>query len=157
MRPLSSLDIKKYYKRNGNKYFGNVIPKDLLQYESVKYKYVKPEHLKKFWIVNLDNSLGDGTHWVLCSLLDPEYGVYFDSYGLSPPVEAIHFLKKYRKQIKTNTEDFQPINSSNCGYYCLYIADQLSKGVKFEDVLDDFTNQVRYNDDKLQEYFENKF
>ena len=157
MHPLSSLDIKRYYKKRNNKYFSNVIPKDLLQYESVKYKYVKPEHLKKFWIVNLDNSLGDGTHWVLCSLLDPEFAVYFDSYGLPPPMEVIHFLKKYRKNIKCNVEDIQPINSNNCGYYCLYVGDELSKGISYENVLNDFTKQVRYNDDKLEELFKNKF
>lgn len=153
MRPLSSLDIKRYYKKRNNKYFSNCIPKDLLQYESMKYKYVKPEHLKKFWIVNLDNSLGEGTHWVLCSLLDPEYAVYFDSYGVQPPLEIIAFLKKYRKNIKCNVEDIQPINSSNCGYYTLYVADELSKGISYENVLDDFTKQVRYNDDLLEQLF----
>ena len=157
MRPLSSLDIKRYYKKRNNKYFSNCIPKDLLQYESMKYKYVKPEHLKKFWIVNLDNSLGEGTHWVLCSLLDNQEAVYFDSYGLPPPLEVIAFLKKYRKNIKYNTEDFQPINSSTCGYWCLFFGNELSKGLKFENILDTFTDKVRYNDDTMEQYFENKF
>ena len=43
-------------------------------------------------IVNLDSAEGAGTHWVAYDAR-PDRLLYFDSYGLPPPAELIHYLR----------------------------------------------------------------
>ena len=43
-------------------------------------------------IVNLDSVEGAGTHWVAYNAC-PDWLLYFDSYGLPPPAELIHYLR----------------------------------------------------------------
>ena len=42
-----------------------------------------------FYIINLDDSTGPGTHWV-AMFVKPKLIGYFDSYGLYCPAEVIH-------------------------------------------------------------------
>ena len=46
-------------------------------------------------IINLDNSTGEGTHWVAYAI-DPRGIVYFDSYGLAPPKEFMRYISKLK-------------------------------------------------------------
>ena len=49
-------------------------------------------------IINLDNSNGDGTHWVAYAI-DPRGTVYFDSYGLAPPKEFMRYVSNFSAPI----------------------------------------------------------
>lgn len=69
-----------------------------------------------FYIVNLDNITGPGTHWAVF-FCHNNYVVYFDSFGLSPPMDIIQFCNK--KQIIYSTDHIQDIKSDACGYYCI--------------------------------------
>jgi len=115
----------------------------------------------KFYIVNLENHNLDGTHWVLVYNVDPDCIIYFDSFG-QPPTESV---KKYIKKIHSTGKkafysklDLQAINSDMCGEFCIYVADHLLKGDKFNDILEkQFTKSVEENDLILKKYFkENK-
>lgn len=67
-------------------------------------------------IVNLDDSVGPGTHWVAYykKALNSEY---FDSFGnLKPPIELIRYLGG---NIKYNYNVYQNYNSYICGHLCL--------------------------------------
>ena len=52
-----------------------------------------PSKIKKdeCGVVNFDASSGDGTHWVAYWKKGP-VRIYFDSYGLDPPTEILHYL-----------------------------------------------------------------
>lgn len=68
-------------------------------------------------IVNLDDAVGPGTHWVAYRKRGKDV-VYFDSFGdLQPPLDLMVYLKV--DQIKYNYERYQDYDSFNCGHLCL--------------------------------------
>ena len=79
MRELTNYDIDAFFQRLGNKSYGGCLAKDRLHVETRKYAGLD---IRKFYIINMDNSDGEGTHWVLCSLINKDIGVYFDSFGV---------------------------------------------------------------------------
>jgi len=89
--------------------------------------------LKKnsFMILNLDKPSGQGTHWVLASSLNNKL-IYMNSFGLPPDSQIIHIMRgnKSTPAIQYNTEDEQPLDSSECGEWCMAQANQLLKGGK---------------------------
>lgn len=68
-------------------------------------------------ILNLDNSKGNGTHWTAW-IKNGNEKLYFDSYGLAPPVELVEYLKK---PVYYNSERIQPDGEVFCGHLCLYV------------------------------------
>jgi hypothetical protein len=113
---------------------------------------------KGVYIVNIDRDPhGQGTHWTLVSNLDPNRIIYFDSYGQVPNSNIYDFMTKANKPMFYNTTDYQAIRSQACGYYCIYVAQQLLKNRKFEDVMNDFIpqhgNDTSRNEKYLQSYF----
>lgn len=77
----------------------------------------KPKH-KESAVVNLDDSSGEGTHWVCYSKRGNQI-LYFDSFGdLPPPHQLIRYWGK-NSQIKYNYDKYQNFNSYNCGHLCL--------------------------------------
>lgn len=67
-------------------------------------------------IVNLDSSIGLGTHWVAYYKKD-KHIEYFDSFGnLQPPIEIINYLGD---KIGYNYTKHQNYDSFNCGHLCL--------------------------------------
>jgi len=74
-------------------------------------------------IINLDNSIGNGTHWV-AYYKTPQITQYFDSFGnLHPPVEVIKYLGD---KIIYNYNKYQNFNSYNCGHLCLQFLFQIT-------------------------------
>lgn len=79
-------------------------------------------HKNESGIVNLDDKIGDGTHWT--AYVKRGYNVaYFDSIGnLKPPLELIKYFRSddgSRNKITYNFERYQNLNSYNCGHLCL--------------------------------------
>ena len=77
-------------------------------------------------IINLDDKVGDGTHWVAYY-----NNYYFDSYGISAPLEVM----KYISNCLYNTLQYQTKRSVLCGFYCLYFIKMLQDGHNIYDVL----------------------
>jgi hypothetical protein len=102
-----------------------------------------------------DSNEGGGSHWTVLSFLNPEYGTYFDSFSTSPPTDILTFMKKYRKQNYMNEGEIQDIESTSCGGYVIYVIDNLLKGRKYLDILEDFsyTDLQHHNEKVLKEYF----
>ena len=69
-----------------------------------------------FYIVNLDNKFSHGTHWCAFFCID-RYVIYFDSFGLAPPMNIISFCNK--RTIIYSADHIQHIDSNACGYYCI--------------------------------------
>jgi hypothetical protein len=108
---LSNFDLEKLAKVYKVKLHG-VYSKDRL-----------PERMNKGWyIINLQNlGEGQGSHWV-CYFHEPiikEESVYFDSYGVVPPLVINNQLNLGDV---INHQQIQPLtNDENCGLYCIGI------------------------------------
>ena len=82
-------------------------------------------------ILNLDNSMGDGTHWTAW-FRNNDMKIYFDIYGLEPPLEIINHLKR---PIYYSTDCIQPRDTVVCGHLCLYVLKRLSDGEEYMYIL----------------------
>ena len=82
-------------------------------------------------ILNLDDTSGNGTHWVAW-YKNGKNKYYFDSFGVQPPMELISYLKS---PIRYNTEEIQPRDQVFCGHLCLYVLKHLTNGERFQDVI----------------------
>ena len=89
---------------------------------------------KECGIVNFDKSGGPGTQWVAW-YKNGKNKIYFDSYGVQPPIEVINYLGK---PIYYNTDQVQPVEQVFCGHLCLYVLKELNIGNSFQDILNKF-------------------
>lgn len=86
-----------------------------------------PLHLKQqYYIVNLDNSTGPGTHWVLLDNRRASECMYVDSYGMPPPNQVATAMQNTGKELVYNDCDVQSIGTNSCGYWAEYFAKQLA-------------------------------
>ena len=104
-----------------------------------------------FYIINLDNSNGNGTHWTSL-FYHPLNSYYFDSYGFVPPLEVEQKIRPYIY----NDADIQDFNSEACGYYALafikFLNDKANKEVAFKEFLRLFKSNTKENDNILKKY-----
>jgi len=78
-------------------------------------------------IINLDNSSGEGTHWVAYAI-DPRGIVYFDSYGLAPPKEFMKYISNVSSPIFYSTLPTQQLNDPPiCGREVLNVLAEISR------------------------------
>lgn len=99
-------------------------------------------------VVNLDDSTGPGTHFT-CYYNSPknEHVYYFDTYGIVPPEQIKAYLLSSGKKIAWNTTQYQPIASTLCGYYCVFVLKELAKGKTLYDAIRHFDlNNTEKND-----------
>ena len=95
---------------------------------------------KECGIVNFNKSTESGSHWV-AYFKDGEKRIYFDSFGQVIPTEIKKYLKTKEEfqndapVIQRNTDIVQEPNTEICGHLCLYVLDNLSKGAKFQEVI----------------------
>jgi hypothetical protein len=82
-------------------------------------------------ILNLCDSQGTGTHWTAW-FKNANERLYFDSYGLAPPVELAEYLIR---PVLYNSERIQPDGAVFCGNLCLYILKKLDDGCNFQEVI----------------------
>ena len=101
-----------------------------------------PEKLenKESGIVNFNTSKEPGSHWV-AYFRDGNQKIYFDSFGQVIPTEIQKYLKtkeEYQNNlpvIQRNTDIVQEPNTVICGHLCLYVLDNLSKGLNFQEII----------------------
>jgi hypothetical protein len=106
-----------------------------------------------FYIINLDDSNGNGTHWTALYFQgNPLNSYYFDSFGFVPPLEVEQKIKPYLY----NDADIQDFNSEACGYYCLafikFLHDKNDIELAFRQFLQLFGNKTTENDNILEKY-----
>lgn len=115
----------------------------------------KPDEINKdgFYIINLDDSNGEGTHWTVC-YYHPLKSYYNDSFGFVPPIQIEEKLKPY----KYNDADIQDYNSKACGWYCIafikFLHDKNNKEVAFNEFLRMFSKDTKENDGILKRYLD---
>jgi hypothetical protein len=126
------------------KSFKGVFAKD--QLKNIKINKRKPMSC----VLNLENSNQNGSHWTLVHY-EPKmkFIEYFDSFGISPPKEAIVFMKKFNKKIFYSDNELQKKDSILCGFFCIeYIRDRMTKTP--EQIIQSFTKTPsNYNEMKV--------
>lgn len=125
-----------------------------------------PKELDEGWyIINLDSKKGEGTHWVCCCKNYFVESLYFDSFGMLPPVEV---QKRLLPKFYFNADQIQETNSVLCGYYCIALIyfmthHQYTNTVKsmkqFQAMFNDlnFVNRYQNNDLILKKYLSSVF
>ena len=88
----------------------------------------KKPNKKECGTENFDKSGGPSTHWVAW-YKNSKTKIYFDSYGVQPPLEVIRYLGK---PIHYNTDQLQPAGKVFCRHLCLYVLKELSMGYEFQ-------------------------
>jgi len=101
--------------------------------------FMKDEYKFQFgnFVINLDDSKGPGTHWVLIKC-HPEYCLYFDSFGAYPPKTLLKKLKFY-KTIYYNKFIIQSLASILCGWYCIAFLHYIENNESLH-IIDTFNN-----------------
>jgi len=70
-------------------------------------------------IVNLDDAVGPGTHWVAYAKRN-NHVIYFDSFGnLRPPKELVRYFGNSVTTIEYNRTSYQTYDQNICGQMCL--------------------------------------
>jgi hypothetical protein len=142
LKTLTDIDIK------------NFAIQKKLPLESILMRDEIKDHLKTgFYVINLDTSDQEGTHWTVC-YAHPLKSYYFDSYGFVPPLELEQKIKPYIY----NDKDVQDWNSEACGWYCIafikFLYDKLDKEIAYKEFLKLFSKNTKENDKILKEYLE---
>lgn len=139
------------------------------QFQGVFMRDQLPHKMKDGgYIINLDKSSGDGTHW---TGLVKRKGVYyyFDSYGFPPPQEVIDRICQQPDQdgindnirvLHISDNNVQDRNSNECGMFALwFIMMMLRNKVDFRELQDFFNNKNeggrKFNRKLLQNFFIN--
>ena len=104
---MSNFELEDAVKKLKIPYFRRVFLLDTLP---------KKPNKKECGIVNFDKSDGPGTHSVTW-YKNGKTKIYFDSYGVQPPIEVIYYLGK---PICYNTDQVQPVGQVFCGHLSLY-------------------------------------
>ena len=107
-KALSNFDLEDAARKLKIPYFRGVFLLDTLPRKPNK---------KECGIVNFDKSDGPGTHWVAW-YKNGRTKIYFDSYGVQPPLEVIRYL---RRPIHYKTDQLQTAGEVFCGHLCLYV------------------------------------
>ena len=143
-KALSNFEINNYF--NGRPEFAGCYSKDVLPNKILN---------NKFYIINLDDSSGPGSHWV-CLTSYGQQVIYFDPFGVVPAVNILKFIRTSKKPLYYSTLTLQHIKSELCGYYCIYMIEQMVNGRNFVDIVSqDFVNDESTNDKYIKKYFKN--
>jgi hypothetical protein len=135
---LTNVDLKKLAKEMKINLIA-VCSKDELQ--SIKPKIGG-------YIVNMQNSQdGNGTHWVSFILYENDkyiHSLYFDSYGMPPPIEIKEYINKINDfKIPYNTKQIQKIQTSECGWYDLSFIYNMQYKRKSNDMVGDYEKYLK--------------
>ena len=141
--PISTIDIKLWMKYLKIKNFQGVVSRD---------KIINCIN-EGFYVVNLDDSTGPGTHWVaMC--IKPGIIEYFDSFVLNCPEEVINLSDILGINYLYNSSQYQDFISVLCGYYCIYWINEIYKGKSYYDVIKVFDiTDTNYNEQLIKNYF----
>lgn len=140
---LSNVQLNHYYQ--GNPHYLSAVAKDLIPRETEG----------KFLFINMQsNHNGPGTHWVLLYNVSPTHIYYFDPMGIIPPEPVCSIMKESGKIKTYSLTDVQPLDSSSCGWFCIYVADHLLQGETFTEITQkQLTDDPQINQHILYKYF----
>ena len=141
--PMSNYDLLKWCK-----YLNIPINNVLSREESSPHN-----HKQALFIYNLEPSYMSGSHWVATYVKNGIIN-YFDSFGMPPFQEIVDHAKRKNMTLLHQNNEIQNINTTTCGYFCLYFLNEMSKGRSYYDSMKVFNI---HNTMKNEKYIENYF
>ena len=143
--PMSNHDQKKWCK------YLNIPINDVLSRD----ENVPHNHKQALFIYNLEPAYMSGSHWVATYVKDNIIN-YFDSFGMPPFQEIVNHAKKKNLTLLHQNNQIQNLNTTTCGYFCLYFLNEMNKGNSYYDLLQVFnTNDTMKNEKFIEHYFKN--
>ena len=118
-KPLSNFELENAARKLKISYFRGVFLLDTLPRKPNK---------KKCGTINFDKSGDSGTHWVAW-YKNGKTKIYFDSYGVQPPLEVIHYLGS---PIHYNTDQFNQRGKYFAVIYVYTFLKNLARGISFK-------------------------
>ena len=97
-KPLSNIDLLQWVTQLGIKYFRGIYSRNNLPLKI---------HKLETGIINLDDSMGGGSHWICYRKVDKQYCEYFDPFGLIMPNEIKNYLKTSGKKMVYSSDEIQ--------------------------------------------------
>ena len=116
---------------------GDVVAKDLLP---------KPTNSPTLFIVNLDKSNKEGSHWIALLLSNKYINEYFDPLGNKPDLFFRQYFNRYSIACLVNTKKCQSSVTSSCGKFCLLYCYLRSRGKSLAEILTLFSYNTVYNE-----------
>ena len=143
--PMSNYDLLKWCK-----YLNIPINNVLSREESSPHN-----HKQALFIYNLEPSYMSGSHWVATYVKNGIIN-YFDSFGMPPFQEIVDHAKRKNMTLLHQNNQIQNINTTTCGYFCLYFLNEMSKGRSYYDSMKVFnTHNTMKNEKYIENYFKN--
>ena len=143
--PMSNHDLIKWCK------YLNIPINDVLSRD----ENVPHNHKQALFIYNLEPAYMSGSHWVATYVKDNVIN-YFDSFGMPPFQEMVNNAKKKNLTLLHQNNQIQNIQTTTCGYFCLYFLNEMNKGKSYYDLLKVFnTNDTMKNETFIEHYFRN--
>ena len=84
----------------------------------------KHKHKLAIFIYNLEPSYLSGSRWVATYVKNKMIN-YFDSFGMPPFQEIVDHAKKQNLGLLHQSDQLQNINTTTCGYFCLYFLSEI--------------------------------
>ena len=95
-----------------------------------------------------------GSHWVATFVENGKID-YFDSFGLLPFQEIVDHAKKKNLTLIHQNNQIQDLNTTTCGYFCLYFLNEMNKGSSYFNLLQVFdVHDTMKNERFIERYFE---
>jgi len=135
MKPLKSFEINQFIKKDSfaKNVFQGVLSRDCLL-SKVKYPSA--------FVVNTKPISHPGEHWFAIYYNEDKEAIFFDSYGQHPNYyKMVSYLNKTSVKWTYNSTQIQSILSSTCGYYCIYFILLMSRGLKLDDIVNEFNKK----------------
>lgn len=135
-------------------YFGGCVAADCLP--------LKIPYYPIFFICNSDRWYQQGTHWLLIMLRSKDHQVeFFDSLGREPA----YYNKLIEDFLVSNSAGgggyviskcrVQDSDSTNCGSYCLMVADYFCQGYGLQEILSLFDKRDLWKNERMVENYLN--
>ena len=143
--PMSNHDLIKWCK------YLNIPINDVLS----RNENVPHNHKQALFIYNLEPAYMSGSHWVATYVKDNVIN-YFDSFGMPPFQEMVNHAKKKNLTLLHQNNQIQNIQTTTCGYFCLYFLNEMNNGNSYYDLLQVFDiNDTMKNERFIEHYFRN--
>ena len=132
--------------------FAGVYPSDMLPRDTISYPSA--------FVVNLDNSRQEGSHWISIFFDRTGSSEVFDSYGKRPlPPNIVQFLRRHTTLGRTrhNAKQLQSFFSTVCGAYAIFYIMHRARGIPMETIVNMFDSKDKgYNDRHVQQFVERR-
>ena len=105
-----------------------------------------------FFVVNTDQSEGNGKHWVVIFKEKGKYIEFFDPLAKTPESYSIklqNYLLSHSSKYFISCKRIQG-NEPVCGNYCLIYAYLRCQGLSMKVILNQFSNNLYYNDELVK-------